>query len=413
MTQSTKQKLTWVLFAGSLIALISFGVRSSFGLLKIPMAEATGFAPWVFAWSLSLQNLMWGVMQPVAGYFADRYGSWRVLVVGALIYGSGLLLMVMDTGPLLKFVSIGFLVGSGIAGTSFSLVMVAFVKLVHPQYRSLAASLGTAAGSLGQVLVVPMATLFIEQAGWVNAGLFMAALFGFSIPLSLVLREKNEKNKVPGISQNIKPLPAREAMRQAFGNRSYLMLMSGFFACGYLLAFVTVYLPQHVGLMGLPSSYAAAGLMLIGLFNIVGSLSAGALGMRFSNKWLLSLNYIIRAVSVIGLLTLASPAVTILGLDIPKMGLTLIFFAIIMGLMWLSTVPPTMNLVAIMHGTPNLAMLYGWVFFMHQVGAFIGLILAGWIETRYSSVTLMWWSCVGVNIFAALIHLPIKEKAHA
>ncbi len=398
---TTQKRLGLVLFAGCAIAMLSFGARSSMGLFKTLVTDGqTGFGleAAVFPMAIAIQNLLWGVMQPVAGALADRFGSWRVLFVGGIIYAASLFLMTIDGGPVLMHLSAGFLMGTAIAGTSFGLVMAAFARLVQPQHRSWAMGIATAAGSLGQFLVVPAAQVMIAQFGWVVA-LYVLSLTVLAIlPLSFVLRGDKQEAAARKFAQPESDQTFGQALGEALTHRGYILLTIGFFACGFLLSLVTVYLPQHVTSQGLSAELASYAIAMIGLFNVVGAYVAGLLGAKYSKKVLLALIYFGRILGVLWLIYM------------PPSGPVILIFGAFMGLLWLSTVPLTNGIVGQVFGMKYMATLYGLVFLSHQLGSFASLTMASLIEQAGGSLDVMWWICIGVNAAAVLVHLPIDQR---
>lgn len=392
----SQHAITVVVVCGCLIALINFGVRASFGLFTGPLSAANGWGRDVFALALAVQNLLWGAAQPFAGALADRFGPARVLAGGGIVYALGVALMPASTTPLLLNLTAGVLVGLGLAGASFIVVISALGKLLPLERRSWAAGIATAAGSLGQFLFAPLGQAFIAGFGWSTALLLLAA-FALLIPL-LAIPLGGAKGGHVGAAALEPGLSQADALRQAFGHGSYRLLVAGFFVCGFHVAFITVHLPPYLGDIGVGTGWAAIAIALIGLFNIVGSYGAGVLGGRYSKRWLLCFIYLARAV-VIALFVLIPPTPT-----------TVLVFSAAMGLLWLSTVPPTSGLVALMFGVRNLGMLFGVVFFSHQVGAFLGVWLGGVVFERTGSYDVVWWLSVVLSLLAALIHYPIVER---
>ena len=392
----SRHAINVVVACGCLIALINFGVRASFGLFIGPISDANGWGRDVFALALAVQNLLWGAAQPFAGALADRFGPTRVLAAGGVVYALGVALMPASTTPLLLNLTAGVLVGLGLAGASFIVVISALGKLLPLERRSWAAGIATAAGSLGQFLFAPMGQAFIAAFGWSTALLLLAA-FALLIPLLSIPLGGAEGGHV-GVSTAEPRQSPVEALRQAFGHGSYLLLVAGFFVCGFHVAFITVHLPPYLGDIGIGAGWAAVSIALIGLFNIVGSYGAGVLGGRYSKRWLLCLIYLARA-----------PVIAVFVL-IPPTPVTVLAFSAAMGLLWLSTVPPTSGLVALMFGVRHLGMLFGIVVFSHQVGAFRGVWLGGVLFERTGSYDVVWWLAVALSLFAALVHYPIDER---
>jgi len=386
-----------VVTCGCLIALLSFGPRSSLGFFLTPLSNANHWGRDVFALAIAIQNLLWGIGQPFAGGVADRFGPMRVLVAGALCYVAGLVIMAYATTPLVLNLSAGVLIGLGLSGCSFNLVLGAFGKLLPLEWRSLAFGAGTAAGSLGQFLYSPAGVGMIDAFGWQNALLAFAGITLLILPLATALAAPRSTESVRA---TVTPPPQsfRQALAEAFGHRSYVLLVLGFFTCGFQLAFVTVHLPSYLLDRGLSAEVGGWTLATIGLFNIIGSLLAGYLGNRLPKRYILSFIYFVRAVSIVVFITLT-----------PSAAGTLIFGAVT-GLLWLSTVPPTSSLVALMFGTRWLSMLFGFAFFSHQVGGFLGVWLGGVVFDAYGSYTPVWWLSVAFGVASAIINLPIVEQ---
>jgi MFS family permease len=384
-----------IIVCGCLISLLGFGPRSAFGFFLTPMTQANGWGRDVFALAFALQNLLWGIGQPFAGAVADRFGMVRVMSIGALMYAAGLALMAYTTSPLTLQVTAGVLVGFGLSGCSFNLVIAAFGKLLDERYRMLAIGAGTAAGSFGQFLFAPFGVALIDGVGWQHALLVFGGLLLLIVPMALALATP------PNTASQAGAAPTQSltgALSEAFGHRSYVLLVFGFFTCGFQLAFITLHLPAYLIDRGLSAQVGGWALATIGLFNIIGSISVGWLSTRYPRRYLLALNYFLRAVFIAAFVLLpASPVTTLL-------------FAAGMGLMWLSTVPPTSGLVSLMFGTRWLATLYGFAFFSHQVGGFLGAWMGGLLYERTGSYDIVWWLAVAFGILSAVINLPIEEK---
>ncbi len=395
MTASSARFPLWaIVLAGCLIAMTTFGPRSTMGFFLTPMVNEYGWSRETFSLAIAIQNLMWGAGQPFFGAIADRYGTARVLVIGAVLYGAGLAIMSVADTPLWLHVSAGLLIGLGVAASSFGIVLAAFGRAVTPEKRTIVFGFGTAAGSFGQFLFSPLTQAFITNFGWSEALQILAAMMIVVPLLAIVLQGK--PTAVPlkgGRDQSI-----GEALSEAMGHRSYVLLVFGFFVCGFHVAFITAHLPAYIRDMGLDPAWGAWAIALIGLFNIVGSLASGVLSGRYSKPIFLALIYLARSVVIVGFLLLPlSPA-------------TLLAFSALMGLLWLSTVPPTNGLVAIMFGTRYLAMLGGLVFFSHQIGSFLGVWLGGYLYDVYGSYDVVWWLGVALGVFAAVVHWPIEER---
>ena len=384
-----------IIICGSLIGMLTFGPRSSFGFFMQPMSKEFLWGRDVFALAVAIQNLLWGLGQPFAGAVADKFGSVRVLCVGAILYAAGLVLMCYASSPLVLDLSAGVLIGFGLSGCSFNLVLAAFTKLVPEEWRGIALGAGTGAGSFGQFLFAPFGVALIDNFGWQTALTVFAILTLLVVPLAFALRTP------PADSAASAAMPAqslRQALAEAFGHRSYVLLVLGFFTCGFQLAFITVHLPAYLVDRGMSTQAGGWVLATIGLFNIVGSLGAGYLQSRMPKRYLLSAIYFTRAVSTVGLLLL------------PMTLTNALFFAVITGLTWLSTVPPTSALVSLMFGARWMAMLYGFAFFSHQVGGFLGVLLGGLVFEYAGSYTPVWILSIFFGVMSALINLPIVEK---
>jgi MFS family permease len=396
LSESRKQYFILVLVAGCLIGVVGFGPRSALGLFLPPMSAANSWGRDVFALALAIQVLMWGAALPLAGALADRFGIVPVMSGGAILYAVGLALMAHSTTPAMLNLTGGFIAGFGIAGSSFTLVLAAFGKLLPERWRSLAFGAGTAAGSFGQFLFSPLAVGLIHGFGWQNALLIFSAIVLLIVPLSLALAApRGGAEPTMGATQKQSLM---EALAEAFGHRSYVLLTLGFFTCGFQLLFITVHLPAYLVDRGLSADTGAWTLGVIGLFNIVGSLLAGWLGDRMPKRYLLSIIYFARSLAVVAFITL------------PITPTSAIVFGAVMGLLWLSTVPPTSGLVALMFGTRWLATLFGFAFFSHQVGGFLGVWLGGVLFERTGSYDVIWWGSVVLGIVSAIINLPIVEK---
>ncbi|MHA1536358.1 MAG: MFS transporter [Alphaproteobacteria bacterium] len=395
LTESIK---TWrtpsvIILAGCLITVITFGTRAGFGLWLDPMTAQFGWGRESFALSMAIQNLVWGVGQPFAGALADRYGSARVLAGGGVLYAAGVLAMAYSTTPVMLNLSAGVLVGISLSGASFAIVLAAFGRMVPEEKRSRALGIGTAAGSMGQFMLVPISQLLINELGWQGALFALSAFPLLVIPLSMALVGKSEHTGA-GSEQSL-----IEAIREASRHRGYWLLVFGFFVCGFHVAFIQVHLPAYITDLGMDASIGAWAISLVGLFNIFGAIGAGILGGKYSKKYLLSVLYASRAV-VITIYVMAPATVT-----------TTLIFSGFMGLLWLSTVPLTSGIVAQIFGPRYLGTLFGFVFLGHQVGAFFGVWLGGKLYDATGSYDVVWWLAVGLGVFAALIHFPIDEKS--
>jgi MFS family permease len=381
-----------VLF-GCLCAMISFGPRATLGFFLTPQSQANGWGRDVFGLAIAIQNILWGLGQPVAGALADRFGVVRVLWVGAILYTIGLVMMAYATTPLMLNLSAGVFIGFGLAGCAFSIVLSAFGKLLPERFRSLAFGAGAAAGSFGQFLYSPLAVSLIDNVGWQNTLLTFAVLMLLILPFSLALATGGR-----GLAQGAASQSLRQALSEALLHRSYVLLVLGFFTCGFQLAFITIHLPPYLVDQGLSAQVGGWTIAVIGLFNIVGSLTSGWLGNRMPKRYILSVIYFGRAMAILGFILL------------PVTAVTSIVFGAVMGFLWLSTVAPTQGLIALMFGTRWLATLAGLAFFSHQVGGFLGVWLGGVVFERTGSYDAVWWLSILFGLLSAVINLPIVEK---
>jgi MFS family permease len=391
------QSATWrtpvlVVGFGCVIAIIAFGPRSTLGFFLTPLSSANHWGRDVFAFALALQNLLWGIGQPLAGIIADRFGTVRVLWAGALMYGAGLALMAHATSASTLDVSAGVLIGFGLSGCSFPVVLAAFGKALPPQWRSFSFGAGTAAGSFGQFLYSPVAVLLMHQFGWQQSLLIFAVSMLAVLPLSFALATP------PATARTQATQSLRQALREAFAHRSYMLLVLGFFTCGFQLQFITVHMPAYLVDRGLSAQVGGWTIATIGLFNIFGSVAAGWLGDRMPKHYLLSIIYFVRAAAIFAFISF------------PVTPFTCIVFAATMGLMWLSTVPPTNGIITVIFGTQWLATLSGFAFFSHQVGGFLGVWLGGIVFDRTGSYDAVWWLAILFGLLSAIINVPIVEK---
>ncbi|MBL0370573.1 MFS transporter [Rhizobium sp. KVB221] len=392
---SRTQTLPWaIIVAGSLIAMITFGPRSAMGFFQLPLLADTGWDRQTFGFAMALQNLFWGVGQPFFGAFADKYGTARVLIMSAIFYAAGLLLMAHPSSPAMLHLGGGVLIGLGIAAGSFSVILSAFARNVTPAQRSMAFGIATAAGSAGMFVFAPLAQGLITSFGWREALMIMALLMAAIPFLAIALRGNAHSGSQ---SHAAFQQTVGEAMREALSHRSYLLLTSGFFVCGFQVAFITAHFPAYLLDIGIEPKYAVIGMALIGAFNIIGSLAAGVIGQTYSKPWFLALIYIGRSIAVT------------LFILLPITPVSVIIFSAVMGLLWLSTVPPTNGLVAIMFGTRHLGLLGGIVFLSHQIGSFLGVWLGGYLYDHFGTYDPVWWLGVVLGLLAAIVHVPIRE----
>lgn len=385
-----------VLIAGCLVAILNFGIRSTFGLFTQPITDFFQWPRETYSFAIALQNLLWGIMTPVAGALADRYGSARVIMAGALFYALGIVVMNAADAPLTMHVGAGFLVGIGVAFSSFGIVMAALGRIVPPEKRSWAFGLATASGSLGQFIFSPFAAAMITGYGWNTALLVLAASSLLIIPLAAPLLVQNTSGSKQMAGET--SLSMSEAVGKAFGHKSYLLLTAGFFVCGFQLAFITVHLPPYLNEHGISREFAGFAMGLIGLFNVIGSYASGIIGGKRAKSMPLSVIYVLRSVAIIAFIVL------------PITQTSVLIFTASMGFLWLSTVPLTMGLITVMFGTRYMATLYGFVFLSHQIGSFVGVWLGGKLYDIYGTYDPVWWMSVALGLFAALIHIPIREQ---
>jgi MFS family permease len=378
---------------GCLISLMSFGPRSSLGFFLTPMSVANHWTRDVFAFALALQNLLWGIGQPLAGIIADRFGTGRVLCAGGLMYAAGLALMSQANGASALNVSAGVLIGFGLSGTSFMVILAAFGKLLPQEWRSRAFGFGTAAGSFGQFLYSPVAVALMDTFGWQQTLVIFAVCTLAVLPLSLAL-----VTPAADWAKGAAPQSLRQALGEAFAHSSYVLLVLGFFTCGFQLAFITVHMPAYLVDRGLSATVGGWTLATIGLFNIVGSVTSGWLGDRMPKRYLLSIIYFVRAAAIFAFVSF------------PTTPFSCIAFGATMGLMWLSTVPPTNGIIAVIFGNQWLATLTGFAFFSHQVGGFLGVWLGGVVFDRTGSYDAVWWLAILFGVLSGLINMPIVEK---
>jgi MFS family permease len=388
------QSIPLIIVCGCLIAMLGFGPRSTLGFFLTPMSNANGWGRDVFALAIAIQMLLWGAAQPFVGAIADRFGPVLVLSVGALLYAIGFSWMVFAKTPGEMYLSAGLLIGFGLAGASFTVVIGAFGKILPPEWRTFSFGVGTAAGSFGQFLFSPLAVALNSSFAWQTTLLIFAGVILLILPLSLALAMPRD---VETPAQRAAQQSVGAAFGEAIRHPSFVLLVIGYFSCGFQVFFVTMHLPAYLVDRGLSADLGAFVIGAIGLFNIIGSISVGYLANLMPKRYILASIYFLRAVAV---------AVFI---AVPATPTTSIAFGAVMGLMWLSTIPPTNALIALMFGTRWLTMLAGFAFFSHQVGGFFGVWLGGLVFERTGSYSAMWWLFILLGILSALINLPIKE----
>lgn len=384
-----------MLIAGAIILAISLGIRHAFGLFLQPVSMDNGWGRETFALAIALQNLVWGVSQPFTGMLADRIGAGKVVIAGALLYVAGLVLMTMPLGTTSFMLSAGVLIGLGLSGTTFPVVFGVISRAVPPEKRSLAMGIAMSVGSFGQFIMLPGALGLMNSFGWQGALLAFSCLSGAIAALALMLMERRDAGQ-PALASGPS---AGEALRTAVSHRGFWLLSLGFFVCGFQVVFIAVHLPAFLGDRGLDPGVATTVLALIGLVNIAGTYYAGLWGGRYPKPQMLVWIYLGRAVAIAAFVYL------------PITAFSAYAFGITMGLFWLSTVPLTNGIVASFFGVKNLSMLGGLVFFMHQVGAFLGGWLGGAMYDRFGSYDVAWAMAIGLSVIAAALNWPIEEKA--
>ena len=392
---SSRPSLKTVLIASGVVLTLAMGVRHGLGFWMQPISQANGWTRETYSLALAMQNLMWGVFGPFAGMAADRFGTMRVVIVGAISYMAGLVWMALVTQPALFIAGSGIFIGLALACTAFGAISGIIGRSAPPEQRSWAFGISSAAGSFGQFLMMPVEQQLISAVGWQNAFYVLAALVLLAmIPMAFYLRE-------PPVSHASGPQQSvGAAFSEAIASRSFWLLLAGYFVCGFQLVFIGVHLPAYLKDQGLMNpNVAVTALALIGLFNIVGSYYAGKLGGKIAKRYLLSAIYVTRAVVITAFLLA------------PLSAWSVYLFAAGMGVLWLSTVPLTNGIIAGIFGVKHLSMLAGMVFFSHQVGSFLGAWLGGYLYEHQGSYHIVWMITIGLGLLAALINLPIDERA--
>ncbi|MFV3305582.1 MFS transporter [Pseudomonas sp. NY15181] len=381
----------WILLSGALILALSLGIRHGFGLFLAPMSAEFGWGRETFAFAIALQNLIWGIAQPFTGAIADRFGAMRTVLVGGILYAIGLVLMGYSDSAFSLSLSAGLLIGVGLSGTSFSVILGAVGRAVPLERRSMAMGISAAAGSFGQFIMLPGTLGLIGWLGWSAALLALGLLVALIVPLSGLMRDK--------------PLPRQgheqtlgEALREAAGHSGFWLLSLGFFVCGFQVVFIGVHLPAYLVDRHLPATVGTTVLALVGLFNVFGTYIAGWLGGRMSKPKLLTGLYLLRGVVILAFLWA------------PLTVWTAYAFGIAMGLLWLSTVPLTNGTVATLFGVRNLSMLGGITFLFHQIGAFLGGWLGGYVYDHTGNYDLVWQISILLSLLAGLLNWPVRER---
>jgi MFS family permease len=384
-----------VLVCGAAIVTLSMGVRHGFGLWLLPITQEMGWSRENFSFALAIQNLAWGVFGIFAGMAADRFGAFRVLVGGAVLYALGLAGMALSPTPFVFMLTAGLLIGAAQAGTTYAVVYGVIGRQIPAERRSWAMGVAAAAGSFGQFLMVPVEGWLISGFGWQQALLILGAAVLLIMPLALFLRE-------PGFAGGAAPRREQtigQALREAFGYRSFQLLMAGYFVCGFQVVFIGVHMPSYLKDHGLSPQVASTALAIIGLFNVIGTYAAGALGQRLAKRHILAFIYFARSVAIVVFLWA------------PLTPTSVYVFSAVMGVLWLSTVPPTNAVLAQIFGVAHMSMLGGFVFFSHQIGSFMGVWLGGVLYDRTGSYDIVWYIAIALGVFAGLVNLPVRETA--
>jgi MFS family permease len=381
-----------VLVGGSLVLTLGMGLRHGFGLFLLPVTADMHWSRETFAFALALQNLVWGMTQPFAGMLADKYGTGRVVAGGALLYVLGLFWMAHPSTPLAFVLAAGVLIGTGLSGVTFSVIAGVLGRAYPPHKRSMVLGISAAAGSFGQFAMLPVTQWLLTHVGWMGALVSLACVGILMMPIAAALAEPRV------VRTHVFRQSAGEAMREALGHRGYVLLTLGFFVCGFQVVFIGVHLPAYLADHGLPASVAVTALALVGLFNIVGTYTTGWLGTRMPKRYILSFIYFARAI------------VIALFVFLPLSTLSVYVFAASLGVLWLSTVPPTNGIVAHVFGVRYLAMLSGFTFFSHQIGSFLGAWLGGKLYDVTGNYDVVWYLTIALGIVAGLINLPIDER---
>lgn len=383
-----------VLACGAAIVTLSMGIRHGFGLWLLPITQEMGWSRQSFALAIAIQNLSWGLIGIFAGMVADRFGAFRVLMGGAVLYGLGLAGMALSPTPTLFALTAGVLIGAAQAGTTYAVIYGVLGRQIAPERRSWAMGVAAAAGSFGQFLMVPVEGWLIAGLGWQQALLALSMAVLLIVPLAFGLREPGFKGAAP---------PKREqtimqALGEAFRYPSFNLLMAGYFVCGFQVVFIGVHMPSYLKDHGLSPQVASYALALIGLFNVFGTYIAGTLGQRVPKRYILAFIYFARAAAI---------SVFLL---VPLSPLSVYVFSAVMGTLWLSTIPPTNATIAQIFGVQHLSMLGGFVFFSHQIGSFLGVWLGGYLYDATGSYDIVWYIAIGLGVFAGLVNLPVKES---
>jgi MFS family permease len=387
--------MTQVLLCGAIIVTLSMGIRHGFGLWLLPITQAQGWTRGTFSFAIAIQNLSWGVFGIFAGMAADRFGAFRVIIGGAVLYALGLVGMALSSTGVMFTLTAGILIGAAQAGTTYAVIYGVIGRNIPADKRSWAMGVAAAAGSFGQFLMVPVEGFLISGLGWKEALLVLSAAVLLIAPLAFGLRETRfAPGQAPPREQTI-----FQALKEALKYPSFQLLMAGYFVCGFQVVFIGVHMPSYLRDKGLSPEVASYALALIGLFNVFGTYAAGTLGQRLSKKNILAFIYFARAV------------VIAVFLAAPLSPLSVYIFASLMGLLWLSTIPPTNAMVAQIFGIQHLSMLSGFVFFSHQIGSFLGVYLGGKLYDLTGSYDIVWYIAIALGVFAAVVNLGVREAA--
>lgn len=392
-----QQDLTPILVATSVILLIGFGIRASYGVFQVPISQELGWGRADFSLAIAVQNLAWGISQPLFGMIAERFGDRKAIILGVLIYAAGLALAAFAVTPTGQVLSSGVLVGLGVSGTGFGVLLAIVGRAASPEKRSMALGIATAAGSAGQVFIPPLAELLERSYGWSTTLLIFAGLVCVIFAALPFLKAPPP----PDVQKQAAEETLGQVLKRASRSPDFILLALGFFSCGYQLAFITAHFPAYVTEVCGSAALGAASLTMIGFANIFGTLLAGKLGGIYRRKYLLSIIYTLR--------TIVATAFILL----PPTPLTVIIFSLAMGSLWLATVPLTSGLVGYLFGLRYMGTLYGFVFLSHQLGGFLGVYLGGAMYDRYGSYDAVWWIGIAVGAFSAICHLPIREVPRA
>ncbi|MEM7743799.1 MAG: MFS transporter [Pseudomonadota bacterium] len=391
---------TIIIAAGAVVLSLSFGIRSIFGVMLDPISDTYGWSREVFSLSMAINNIVWGLGQPLFGWIADRFGDRRALWLGFWLYFAGMLLGVFGFTPWMMHAGPGILVGLGVSGTAFGLILSVVGRATSEDKRSQALALTAAFGSIGQMTLPAISGMLVDAYGWQMTMLIMAMLV---LPMAACIPFLKPQIPLSNAAAS-DGLATGALLRRAFGHSSYLLLTMGFFVCGFHVAFIAAHFPAFVAEVcatpeGPATELGAWTLSIVGLANFIGTLIVGRLGAIFPKPWILSSIYALRAVVIFVFIT------------IPITPVTVIIFSFSMGLLWLTTVPLTSGLVATMFGPKHMGTLYGFVFLSHQVGSFVGIWMGGRVYEEFGNYDLVWYTAIALGIFSAIVHLPVRDRA--